>query len=141
MNSEQEATGALSPENVFAAIYSDSNGSRVIWTASTLLRCLGIAFYPNIPASLHQKANRALKELWRDGKLIRRVDLRRDHRIPEAAYMRPEDKPGMYFEACCECGFRRFVRHGTIESCRKCSGEDIDQHDYYPVFKGVFTDR
>ena len=141
MNSKQDITEALSPDNVLVAIYSDANRNRVVWTASILLRCLGMAFYPNIPAPLHQKANRALKTLWRDGKLIRRIDQRRDHRIPEAAYMRPEDKPAMYFESCGECGFPRFVRHSNIESCRKCAGEGIDENDYFPVFKGVFTGR
>ena len=133
MDSDQNINEVLLPENVLSAVYSDANRNRVIWTPTILLRCLHIAYYPNIPDSLHKKANRALKTLWQDGKLIRRTDLRRDHRIPEAAYMRPEDRPGMYFVACAECGFPRFVRRDAIESCRKCAGENIDANKYHPV--------
>lgn len=136
MNAERDISELLAADNVLTAIYPDANRSRVIWTASTLLRCLGIAFYPNIPVSLHRKANRALKTLWRDGRLVRRIDLRRDHRIPEAAYMRLEDKPGMCFVACQECGFPRFVHQGTTEPCRRCGGDDIAENDYYPVCTG-----
>ena len=134
MNSKPDINVDLSPDNVLGTIYSDANRNRVIWTPSVLLRCLQVAYYPNIPAFLHEEANRTMKTLWREGKLIRRTDLRRDHRIPEVAYMRPEDKPDMYFVACGECGFPRFVRRGTIDSCRKCAGENINANEYYPVF-------
>ena len=79
---------------------------------SILLGRMGIARYPNIPAASRKKVSRILRELWRAGKLVRRVDLNRDHDILEASYMRPEDKPLLYFEACDKCGFPRFVRYG-----------------------------
>jgi len=124
--SEQLTTTA-----VIETIYARENRRRTIWTPNILLERVGIARYPNIPAASRKKAARILRELWRAGKLVRRVDLNRDHIILEASYMRPEDKPPLYFEACDKCGFPRFVRYGQTDSCRRCAGEHIDENLYY----------
>ena len=121
----------LTTTAVIETIYARENRRRTIWTPNLLLERIGIARYPNIPAASRKKAARILRELWRAGKLVRRVDLNRDEIILEAAYMRPEDKPPLYFAACDKCGFPRLVRHGQIDSCRKCAGEHIDENRYY----------
>jgi hypothetical protein len=112
-------------------ICARANRRRTIWTPTVLVERIGIARYPNIPAASHKRAARILRELWRAGKLVRRVDLKRDHVILEAAYMRPEDKPSLYFAACEKCGFPRLVRHGRTDSCRRCAGEEIEEGHYY----------
>jgi predicted Zn-ribbon and HTH transcriptional regulator len=111
-------------------IWARRNRRRTIWTPSILLERIGIARHPSTPVALHKQAARILRELWRAGKLVRRVALNRDHLL-EAAYMRPEDKPPLYFEACDKCGFPRLARYGRAESCRKCAGEQIDENRYY----------
>jgi hypothetical protein len=117
-----------------AIIYARENRRRAIWTPNTLLERIGIAHDTvNFPASTRKKAARILRNLWRAGKLIRRIDLKRGG-VHEAAYMRSEDKPPFYFEACHKCGFPRLVRHGMSEKCRKCAGEYIDESRYYASF-------
>ena len=124
-------SGQLTTTAVIETIYARENRRRTIWTPNIVLERFGIARYPNIPVASRRKAARILRELWRAGKLVRRVDLNRNHIILEASYMRPEDKPAVYFEACDKCGFPRLVRHGQSDSCRKCAGEDIDENLYY----------
>lgn len=95
-----KVSGQLTTTTVIEAIYARENRRRTIWTPNIVLERIGIARYPNIPAASRRKAARILRELWRAGRLVRRVDLNRDHIILEASYMRPEDKPPLYFEAC-----------------------------------------
>jgi hypothetical protein len=120
----------LTTSAAIETIWSRKNRRRTIWTASILLDRIGIARHPGTPVASHKQAAHILRELWRAGKLVRRVVLNRVHLL-EAAYMRPEDKPPLYFEACDKCGFPRLVRYGQAELCRKCAGEEIDENRYY----------
>jgi hypothetical protein len=125
-----KVTVPLTATTVIEAIYARENRRRTIWTPNIVLERMGIARYPNIPPASRRKAARILRELWRAGRLVRRLDLNRG-RFLEASYMRPEDKPLLYFDACDKCGFPRLVRHGRVDLCRKCAGEDIDENLYY----------
>jgi predicted Zn-ribbon and HTH transcriptional regulator len=125
MNEQPTATAAIE------TIWARKNRRRTIWTATILLERIGIARHSNTPAAFHKQAARILRELWRTGKLVRRVALNREGHLLEAAYMRPEDKLSLYFEACDKCGFPRLARYGRAESCRRCAGEQIDENRYY----------
>jgi hypothetical protein len=121
----------LTTTAVIETIWSRRNRRRTIWTATILLERIGIIRHPGTPAASHKQAASILRDLWRAGKLVRRVVLNREDHLLEAAYMRPEDKPPLYFEACDKCGFPCLARNGHAESCRKCAGEQIDEERYY----------
>jgi hypothetical protein len=129
-------TVQLTTTSVIQTIYARENRRRTIWTPNILLERAGIARYPNYPAVVRKKAARILKELWRAGKLVRRVDLNRRYVTLEASYMRPEDKSALYFVACENCGFPRLVRYGQTDACRRCAREKIDENLYYAASPG-----
>lgn len=78
----------INREQVLAAIYSERNSGRVIWTPCTTLAAMGIEWYPNRPRDNRNTMKRVLRQLSEEGLLVERPCLHSHFTFKERAYER-----------------------------------------------------